>query len=1152
MKCESCALLIGKPLEELMSVSLQNILHELAHSKSVIHQIKNKSGEVKSFLWEKIDLFDQNTYLLGSDVSQLTQLQEDLVLSKNRLESLLVNSGDIVFVINTDFIITEIFDKHHSKLANPKDTYLNKSLKVLGMDLEDNQKVIDALDEIKDSMKVAVVEYHAKRGDMEKWFDLKLSTILDSNHKTKEFICVLSDITSQKMENIKKLDAATKRSLHHEKLFELSIQSTESFTSFNDYLKHVTKIVSETLNVDRVSIWQFSTTQIECLNCYQHSLDVHTSGSILQRADFPSYFKAIETGLILKADDALQHESTKDFTETYFNPLQIKSLMDIPIRLDGELACILCCEHTYNIRYWSEDDANFAKNISDIISVELAFDLRKQAEKELDRVKKILNESNRIAQLGGWEYSADTELIMWSDITKEILQLESSYTPRHPICLDLMLHETDRKSLEALYSECLMSNKSFDKEVEIRTGKGISRWIRIIAQPERRDGKIIRIYGAYQNIDEQVNSRKALKESEQKFQQITNTIKDVFWLYDITEHKVLYISPSCKILFGHEEDEFYKDSKLWMTYTHPEDIEKVKNAHALLFTQEFFELEYRIIINNETRWIYEKSFGIKDHNGAITKNSGINIDITTQKNLNEKIQQNLLLEGENKAKASFLANMSHEIRTPLNGVIGISDLLGKTKLDSIQEEYVKTVNESALLLHGIINNILDYSKIDSGQFELISETHNLRKLCNNIYSIMSFTAKEKNIDFTLHISPHVPPCINIDDIRLKQVLINLLSNAIKFTEKGSVQFSISKYDQMGTSNIRFSVADTGIGIREENRVKIFEAFTQEDSSTTKKYGGTGLGLAISSKLLALMGSKINMESEVGKGSHFYFDLKMSLFSEDPSQCEVLEEPEDHKVHTSVGNLESRNIAEEEIKILLVEDNKVNMFLLKSILNDLIPGTTFYEAVNGLDAVKICERMRPDIIFMDIQMPIMNGMDATREIRKQKNNADLPIIAVTAGTSEAERNECMQAGMNEFLRKPIVRESIEKTITQFLNIQRTPSESIDQSTSEHSHINLKQLEEANIQNGVYLKSIFPYIKESMQECMEELQEHYRNKDIQNINLVAHRLKGTALTASFSQLTFLSRELEMTKEFDTAKVENLLTQIESEIKYLSGLL
>ncbi len=409
-----------------------------------------------------------------------------------------------------------------------------------------------------------------------------------------------------------------------------------------------------------------------------------------------------------------------------------------------------------------------------------------------------------------------------------------------------------------------------------------------------------------------------------------------------------------------------------------------------------------------------------------------NVAIAMQRlRLLESIQQRAVeAEAANIAKGRFLANISHELRTPMNAILGMVDLALPKQADSTARDFLQTARQSADLLLSLLNDLLDSAKIESGKLELESAPFSLRRVLEQTARVLTVRASEKGIYFSSRIPPEVPDNLIGDQVRLRQVLLNLGGNGIKFTEHGEVAIRVRIVEGSGKGlgirdsglgedkqpatpdpqhlipnpsvALEFAVQDTGIGISPRDRQRIFHPFAQADASTTREFGGTGLGLTISSSLVGLMGGRIWVESEPGRGSTFYFTVRLPLAEEAPA------EP---------GALHVRTAAAPALRILLAEDNPANQKLAAYILHER--GHTVDIAGDGLQAVGMIPQNRYDVILMDVQMPGMDGLEATATIRKRENSdRRVPIIAMTAHAMKGDRERCLAVGMDAYLAKPI--------------------------------------------------------------------------------------------------------------------------------------
>ncbi|MBK0381969.1 PAS domain S-box protein [Pedobacter sp. SD-b] len=769
---------------------------------------------------------------------------------------------------------------------------------------------------------------------------------------------------------------------------------------------------------------------------------------------------------------------------------------------------------------------------------------RYKLEADLKRTKEMLEQTNEVAKIGAWEVNLNENTIYWSHVTKIIHEVDDYFVPDLQTAISFFTDDY-KKIITDAFTNAAEKGISYDLELQIKTAKGNHTWVRTIGTPEFHKGKCVRVYGTFQDVNE--------------------------------------------------------------NYLYRNDLKKAK----------------------------------------------------------------LLADEANSAKSDFLASMSHEIRTPLNGVIGFTDLVLKTTLNQTQQQYLNIVNQSANSLLGIINDILDFSKIEAGKLELDIEKSDLFELSSQSSDIITYQAQNKGLEVLLNIDPNLPRFVFIDNIRLKQILVNLLGNAVKFTDSGEIELKIYAESDLDQDEIdfHFEVRDTGIGIQFEKQNKIFEAFSQEDASTTKKYGGTGLGLTISNKLLSLMGSQLQLKSQVGQGSTFYFKIKLKvekgdaltlsdlshikhvlvvddnqnnrlilrqmlllknievteaknglealqLLSEGKNYDAILMDyhmpymdgletiqkiranfdknedgqpimllhssSDDEKIITTcekygvrlrmvkpikmqdlfnkLAKINKPNEAETEeakstnglnakrFNILVAEDNKVNKLLAKTVIERILPNAIVIEANNGLEAIDQFKSLNLDLILMDLQMPDMNGYEATQNIRLLENNTHIPIIALTAGNVVGEREKCIAVGMDDFVAKPFVEKDLSDIFSKWLI--KNDNVDADQENSQQEiplTFNKDKIREFMGNDLETIKIVLNLTVKELQSANDNFKKLISNPhpDLKSIKALGHKLFGTASGTGLETLALMAREVEWLKEIDNKTLKALYKKVAKEI-------
>ena len=626
----------------------------------------------------------------------------------------------------------------------------------------------------------------------------------------------------------------------------------------------------------------------------------------------------------------------------------------------------------------------------------------------------------------------------------------------------------------------------------------------------------------YQDITKIIDSKESLRKVEDKYKRIIENLHFGMIEVDLDENITKVYPAFCELTEYSEDELLGNNAKELLAFD--DDKHHIEEQNNLRKEGISGVYDARIKTKNgEIKHLIISGAPIFDDSEVVIGSLGIHLDISDRIKMEEELLlANIKANSSLKAKEMFLANMSHEIRTPMNVIIGMSELMEDSNLNDSQYKYLSSIKKSADNLLDLINDILDFSKIEAGHLTLIDEVFSLPDLVQNLETSFTVRAKEKELSLLVEVDPLIAESHKSDALKINQVLVNLLSNAIKFTQTGTVKIALDLIeDDISQQKIKFSIEDEGIGISDENISEIFKTFKQEDSSITRRFGGTGLGLSISKSIVEKMGSTICVKSEKGIGSVFYFEL-------------ILKKSENKKSNVSVKDkLHLRGI--DNCRILVAEDNKMNQLLITEIL---LKSPCYFElADNGQEAIDKLKENHFDIILMDIQMPVVDGVTAAKYIREELNNS-IPIIALTANASLEDQKVYREIGMNDYLLKPFKMDNLFEKILENLDLKIETVLNENPSTLiSYRSFSIENLQKISSDDSGFISSIVKTFIEHSPKYLAEIKYGVENNQIDKVKIASHQLKPSIDIFKIVEGKKLISELELECVQPIPNFENL---------------
>jgi len=799
------------------------------------------------------------------------------------------------------------------------------------------------------------------------------------------------------------------------------------------------------LNVARVSVRLWDARRERLL--VQHSpeqppaLQTEPVPAYLTRAAYPAYFAALDEARAIAAADAWHDPRTAELAADYLAIHGIRSILDIPVRMDGVMAGVLCCEHIGPAREWNEAEISFAAGLADMVGRSLIAQQRRETEDALRRLNQELEarvaretEASRRAEMEAraarqqlkeitdhspgavcqmlWQWPGQFRFLYMSEGIARMTGVPTEAYLQTPLMVTHVILPDDFAALvTAIDAAALTPGKQFEYQFRIRHAvTNELRWLETQSRGTALASGEVLFNGSFMDVTARKQLEDAVAENERLLSAAIDGSTDGVWEWNLVTDE-FYFSDNWYRQLGYAPQELPMRMETFIALCHPDDVQNAVEALNAAIENPYqagYHLEYRLR-HKDDRWQWmlgRGSVSERRADGRALRVTGTNVNIDERKQLEQSLSiATATAQKASRTKGAFLANMSHEIRTPMNAVIGLATLLRSTPLDSRQQDYLDKLLGASQSLLSLINDVLDVSRIEAGKLHIEELPFSLAATLERLRTMAGAEATAKGLKLEIEVDAEVPERLIGDAMRLGQVLLNLTGNAIKFTERGMVSLVVSRVPSADDEDVQLSilVRDTGIGISAESVGALFKPFEQADTSISRRYGGSGLGLSICHQLVSLMGGEIGVQSTPGVGSTFWFTARFGVAA--PIDQALVSPPVVFARPTLQG-----------LRVLVAEDNDINMEILTELL--CRAGVEVRAAWDGGEAIEQCTEGWPELVLMDMQMPDIDGLTATAMLRADPRFAGLPIIALTANAMSEDRDRCLAAGMNDHLPKPI--------------------------------------------------------------------------------------------------------------------------------------